>query len=207
MINENTKAKSREETITTKKEFFKKLKPLLPFKVRKEILADFEEHFSVGEENGKSEEEIVKELGSAEEIAKEYNSDLNGERIQINTMSSRIWSGVGIFFFDIFIGLPILCAIFSLWLSLWSVVISIAVTAIAIPVTKIVFSAENIFPWFVNITAAISLLGLAGALTILMIYLSGYFFTGMKWVIRFHGNLISRRVKPLVEREDERGDR
>ncbi|GLC30828.1 DUF1700 domain-containing protein [Clostridium omnivorum] len=41
-------------------------------KERTEILYDYEEHFMIGKENGKSEEEICLELGSPKEIANNY---------------------------------------------------------------------------------------------------------------------------------------
>lgn len=41
-------------------------------KERAEILYDYEEHFMIGKENGKSEEEICLELGSPKEIANNY---------------------------------------------------------------------------------------------------------------------------------------
>ncbi|NGZ75531.1 DUF1700 domain-containing protein [Saccharibacillus alkalitolerans] len=43
----------------------------LPPEMRKELLADYEDHFRSGLEHGKSEEEIAFELGSPEELAQE----------------------------------------------------------------------------------------------------------------------------------------
>ncbi|MBK1811939.1 DUF1700 domain-containing protein [Clostridium sp. YIM B02505] len=42
---------------------------------RKEILYDYEEHFRIGKENGKAEEEICMELGDPREIASSYIGD------------------------------------------------------------------------------------------------------------------------------------
>jgi uncharacterized membrane protein len=41
---------------------------------RKEILYDYEEHFRIGEENGKSEEVLIEELGDPRNIAKQYGN-------------------------------------------------------------------------------------------------------------------------------------
>lgn len=46
-------------------------------KVMEEIVADYEEHFQVGLENGKSEEQICEELGSIEDLVKEINEAYN----------------------------------------------------------------------------------------------------------------------------------
>jgi uncharacterized membrane protein len=41
---------------------------------KKEILYDYEEHFRIGEENEKSEEELIKELGNPRDIADQYRT-------------------------------------------------------------------------------------------------------------------------------------
>ncbi len=46
-------------------------------KVMEEIVADYEEHFQVGLENGKSEEIICEELGSIDDLVKEINEVYN----------------------------------------------------------------------------------------------------------------------------------
>jgi uncharacterized membrane protein len=49
---------------------------LVSFKIedKKEILYDYEEHFRIGEENGKSEAELIEELGDPKNIALQYNN-------------------------------------------------------------------------------------------------------------------------------------
>jgi hypothetical protein len=58
-----------------KEEFFREIEKALD-KIseteRAEILYDYEEHFMIGKENGKTEEEICLELGSPREIANNY---------------------------------------------------------------------------------------------------------------------------------------
>ena len=58
-----------------KKEYLNKLESELSsmsYKDVKEILSEIEEHFNEGINNGKSEAEICKDLGSAEDLAKAY---------------------------------------------------------------------------------------------------------------------------------------
>lgn len=50
----------------------------LPIKEREEILSDFSEHFSLGEQDGKTEEQICEDLGTPEDCAKQYLSDDTG---------------------------------------------------------------------------------------------------------------------------------
>lgn len=48
---------------------------LLPVEERNELLADYEAHFEFGKQNGKSEEEIARELGNPIELANEILAD------------------------------------------------------------------------------------------------------------------------------------
>ncbi len=50
---------------------------------RKEILYDYEEHFRIGEESGKSEEELIKELGDPNNIANQYRTSDKQERNEV----------------------------------------------------------------------------------------------------------------------------
>ena len=62
----------------TKKQFFKELKKQLKLYAVKEsedILKDYEEHFNEALNNGKTEEEICKNLGSPENVAKQYSNE------------------------------------------------------------------------------------------------------------------------------------
>ena len=52
----------------------------MPKTVTEDIISDYEEHFAIAAEKGKSEEDICKELGSPELIAKEY---ISGEKIHL----------------------------------------------------------------------------------------------------------------------------
>ena len=64
-----------------KQEYMDKLKEALKSfdeEVRNEIVADYEEHFDMGLASGKTEEEVIAELGSIEELVKELK-ELNGE--------------------------------------------------------------------------------------------------------------------------------
>lgn len=65
--------------------FLRKLDELLarvPEKDRKEMLYDYEEHFSVGLANGKTEAEIVSELGDPYVIARDLLTDYRQMRVE-----------------------------------------------------------------------------------------------------------------------------
>ena len=61
-----------------KEEYLKKLARLvkkIPKEDREDILSDYEEHFSIGMENGRSEKEISKALGDPETVAKQIKAE------------------------------------------------------------------------------------------------------------------------------------
>jgi uncharacterized membrane protein len=48
---------------------------------KKEIMYDYEEHFRIGLEKGKTEEELIAELGEPEDIANQYKLDSTSKKI------------------------------------------------------------------------------------------------------------------------------
>lgn len=71
----------------TRKEFMASLSQYLaPLPIsdeeRTDILSDYEEHFRVGMENGKTESEIAASLGSPYDVASQYVSENNSVRVQ-----------------------------------------------------------------------------------------------------------------------------
>lgn len=77
------------------------LKPLSS-KERADILQDYEEHFSIGLEEGKTEEEIVTSLGSPNQIAKELLADYHVEQATAKATTQNIlratWAVIGLAF-------------------------------------------------------------------------------------------------------------
>ena len=80
-----------------KKEFLKQLDNLLsdlPADERKEILFDYEEHFRIGLEEGKKEEEIIESLGNPKTIAKQYRVNYIVNQAEANPSPSNILKAV-----------------------------------------------------------------------------------------------------------------
>lgn len=80
-----------------KKEFLKELSILLndlPSEERDEILFDYEEHFSIGHEEGKTDKEIIESLGNPRTIAKQYKASYIVNQAAANPSPSNILSAV-----------------------------------------------------------------------------------------------------------------
>jgi len=100
------------------------LKPLSS-KERADILQDYEEHFSIGLEEGKTEEEIVTSLGSPNQIAKELLADYHVEQATAKVTTQNIlratWAVIGLAFFNVVIVLGPAVALAGFILSAWAI--------------------------------------------------------------------------------------
>ncbi|WMJ79847.1 DUF1700 domain-containing protein [Clostridium sp. MB40-C1] len=106
---------------------------------KEEIIYDYEEHFRVGMENGKSDEEIIKELGEPKAMAKQYSVYEFVEKAKEKPSPKNIYSAIlafmGMGFFNlIFVLGPSLAVagiLFALIVISFSIIISGAAFALA----------------------------------------------------------------------------
>ena len=172
----------------TKKEYLRRLKRLLPEKEQKDILLDYEEHFLTGLSEGKTEEAIAEELGTPEDVAKEY-----GVVRRRPPVGNMIFGVIGIILFDLFIAIYVLITLFSIWLSLWAVVLGMLIGSVGL----IAFSAFAVLiqpiPWYVMLFTGISLLGLSVLSGIGMFYVSKWFFKAVQWFVNLHVKIFTNR--------------
>ncbi|EAF1400633.1 DUF1700 domain-containing protein [Listeria monocytogenes] len=139
---------------------------LLDPKERRELLSDYQEHFRNGIEAGKSEEQIVFDLGKPEEIAADIISErgLREEPAEADyyyvprknqnenrSVSKQILIGVGLFFLDICLIIPIMVSLWSLVISLWATVGAFLLSPVILSV-GIIFGADfEFYQMFVSI--------------------------------------------------------
>lgn len=99
---------------------------------RKEIIYDYEEHFAIGAEQGKTEEQISEALGDPKAIAKQFKNNLYIKRAEMNTSARNVAGAVfvstGAGFMNLLI-LPVLlaaaCVLLSLLIAGGAVIISL----------------------------------------------------------------------------------
>lgn len=163
---------------------------------REDILYDYEEHFRIGMESGKTEDELIKELGSPRDIAAQYrNTDDN---VQSNSkVNSRQSTGGSI---GIFIALAFFNLIFVLgpYLGIVGSIIGMCIGAICTVISGIAIIActilRPIFPGLVNIPNGIPYISIffvgigTTALGIL-------FCIGMFYLVKFFMGITVKYVK------------
>lgn len=183
----------------TKREFLNALNYYLSgFKKeeRDEILYDYEEHFRIGMENGKTEEELIKELGNPKDIANQYRNSTEGEVNDIKGNSSRSIGGSIL----ILIALALFNLIFIIgpYLGIVGALIGMCVGAIVVAISGVAVAFCTIlrpmFPANVNIPKGIpdiSVIFVGIGTTALGIL----FCIGMFYLIKFFIKLTVKYVK------------
>ncbi len=161
---------------------------------RKEILADFEEHFANGLAGGKTEEEVARELGDPAVLAAQYTEDLPepSQPVTASGVARGILAGFALILFDAIIALPVTSVLLAVWVTLWSVVV--ALLAVSLALFAVPFISWGVFPGimagvgcFLLGIAALALTALAG---IGMVYVSKWFFKGLAEYVKAHIRII-----------------
>ena len=160
----------------TKDQFLTKLEASLkrlPSDERQDIVQDFEEHFTIGLAEGKTEEEISVSLGSPQQIAKEMVATHHVEKVETTATTGNIfralWAVIGMGFFNLVIVLGPFIAVAGIIISGWAVGISFIVSPLLVLANVIIYPQTfELFELFFSI----GLVGLG-----LFIFIGMYFAT------------------------------
>lgn len=91
---------------------------------RQDILQDYEEYFTVGMGEGKSDQEIAASLGNPKQIAKEilasYHLDLVEQTASAGNIIRAVWAVIGLGFFNLLIVLAPFCALAAVVVAGWA---------------------------------------------------------------------------------------
>ncbi|HSW60217.1 MAG TPA: DUF1700 domain-containing protein [bacterium] len=94
----------------------------LTYKEIEDIIADYEEHFRAGLENGKTESEIALSLGSPEEIARQYTVDKAGNAaVSKDPDKTKMWVVAAVLIaVNVMVFFTPLLTLFWVWFALWA---------------------------------------------------------------------------------------
>ena len=120
-------------------EYMTKLKSALgniPNDTKDEIIYYFTEHFNVGLEQGKTEEEIAESLGDPKSNAKQYRAEYivqqaHNKSSGVNVFRA-IFSAISLGFFNLIFMLPIFAVVLSVIVSLFAIAISFSLSGITV---------------------------------------------------------------------------
>ncbi|HHY73442.1 MAG TPA: DUF1700 domain-containing protein [Bacillus bacterium] len=182
-----------------KNEFLKKLDlhlNKLSAEERQDILQDFEEHFTIGLEEGKTEEEISASLGSPNQIAKEILTTYHLEKVEshatIGNIFRAVWATIGIGFFNIVIVLGPFIALVGLIFAGWTTGIAFIVSPLLVLINTLIYpDTFELFDLFVSI----SLSGLGLFITIAMYFISRLLIKAFIKYLQFNVKLVKGGLK------------
>ena len=166
-----------------KEQYLMKLKKMLPEYESQEIINNFEQHFKVGLEEGKTEEQIIESLGNPVDIAKEYGY-VEKETIKL-PVGNRVIALIGLIFFDLLIGIAVIASLIGVWASLWATVLALVASGVALLIGTFMGFAQ----WYIMLFGGISVLALSAVLGIGMIYVTKYAFQGLMWYGKLHAKI------------------
>ncbi|SET02882.1 Uncharacterized membrane protein [Oceanobacillus limi] len=162
-----------------------------PQEERSEILRDFEEHFTLGLEEGKTEEQIAKSLGSPNHIAKEMYTTYRIEQVEGKATAGNIlravWAVIGLGFFNVVIVLGPFIGLVSIVLAGWVVGVTFIATPILV-LLKIIVAPETFI--FFDLFFSVLIAGLGILVTIGMYHGTKLFRNGLVRYLKFNAKLV-----------------
>ncbi len=124
----------------------------IPEEEKKEILYDYEEHFSSGLENGQEEEEIARSLGNPRVLGKSYRIEslLDEQRggHRASNILRAVFASLSLGFFNVIITIPLFAGLFGVLAGLWAGAVSLAVSGVAVLVGLML---QPLFPAFIGL--------------------------------------------------------
>jgi len=122
-----------------KKDFLGRLSELIkgiPEEEKKDILFDYEEHFRIGLEKGRKEEEIAASLGDPKVIAKQSRASCILKEAEkttsVNNIMRAIFAAVGLGFFNLVIVLGPAIGLIGILVALFATAFAITISGVAV---------------------------------------------------------------------------
>jgi uncharacterized membrane protein len=158
---------------------------------RREMLYDFEEHFELALESGKTEGEVAESLGNPKVIAKdllvEYMVSQAESDKSVKSMFHAILATISLSFFNIIFLLGPIVAIIGVYIAL-------SATAVAFTLSPLAFIASMLFygpsAILVEFFMAITLCSLGVLLSIAMIYVGKFLYKMILRYVKFNIRIV-----------------
>ncbi|MCT4612912.1 MAG: DUF1700 domain-containing protein [Clostridia bacterium] len=190
-----------------KKDFLKKLEELLEGVPEKgEIIYDYKEHFDIGNENGKSDSEIIEELGSPEDIAMQYNASLMvskaEEKMSVVAILKAIASVISLGLLNLFLVMGPVAIIISILVGGFAVAGGIAATGIGIMISAMAYPFVSLVVEQVLVGVSVYLIFFTGLMVFslgVIVFILGIIFTKYLYKVllkylRYNVNLVKRGI-------------
>jgi uncharacterized membrane protein len=170
---------------------------------RREILYDYEEHFRIGEEIGKSEEQLIGELGDPDQIARQYRANQRIDLAEAEPSTKNIFRAV---FAAISLGFFNLIFVFGPFMGIVGALIGFFAAAIGITVAgggmMLGVLLAPVIPEFINLPggAAAGMFIFYGAGTMALgalffigvCYITKYFYIGTVKYLKWNLSIIKK---------------
>lgn len=142
----------------------------LPSSERDDIIHDYEEYFTIGLADGKTEEELAASLGSPRQLGRELSAVHHVDSIEgsnsVGDFFRALWAVVGLGFFNLVIVLGPFVALAGIVLSGWIFSIAFILMPLVVLVNTVIY--PEIFEFY----SLFFSIGLAGAGILLGIFMS-----------------------------------
>lgn len=182
-----------------KEHFIKELRAAttkLPENEQFEILQDYEEYFSIGQLDGKTEEQIASALGSPKSIGKELSAMSQIEKAETNAtignMMRAMWTVVGLGFFNLVIVLGPFLVLASLILAGWVAGIGFIAAPVLVLVNVIIY--PEIFELF-DLFSSLAFCGLGLFIAIGTFLATKFCMNGFIRYMKFNTKLVKGGLK------------
>ncbi|MBP3950718.1 HAAS signaling domain-containing protein [Bacillus suaedae] len=163
---------------------------------RQDIILDFEEHFAIGKEQGKPEEEISASLGSPQTIARDMIATYHLDKMQtsatIGNILRAVWAIIGLSFFNLIIVIGPFIALVAIVLAGWISGIALTSSPILLLVNVLIY--PNTFELF-ELFITIGFCGIGLFLIIAMIKITQLLSKGFVRYLKFNVKLVKGGLK------------
>lgn len=174
--------------------FLKRLDDLLskvPEQDRREMLYDFEEHFSIGYSNGRTEEEIMEELGDPSIIARDLLAGYHiskAESVQtIPNITRAVIATISLSFFNLVFILGPVLGIFGAYIGLCAAALALTLSPLAL-IGSLIFNGFEDFMFLLFASMVTCSLGIL--LSIAMIHVGKILYRIILTYIKFNVRII-----------------